>query len=94
MIIGLDVGGTHTDVVLLGKNGIERAVKVPTDESDLFNTVLTGIEKITANIDSSTIKRLVLSTTLITNTVVQNKLPEVGMIVSSGPGIDPEYYRT
>lgn len=94
MIIGLDVGGTHTDVVLLGKNGIERDVKVPTDESDLFNTVLTGIEKITADIDSSIIKRLVLSTTLITNAVVQNKLPEVGMIVSSGPGIDPELYRT
>ncbi|RPJ17081.1 MAG: hydantoinase/oxoprolinase family protein [Desulfobacteraceae bacterium] len=94
MIIGLDVGGTHTDVVLLGKSGIERAVKVPTDESDLFNTILTGIDKITAGIDSSAIKRIVLSTTLITNAVVQNKLPEVGMIVSSGPGINPEYYRT
>jgi N-methylhydantoinase A/oxoprolinase/acetone carboxylase beta subunit len=94
MIIGLDVGGTHTDVVLLGKSGIERAVKVPTDESELFNTILTGIDKITAGIDSSVIERIVLSTTLITNAVVQNKLPEVGMIVSSGPGIDPEYYRT
>ena len=94
MIIGLDVGGTHTDVVLLGKNGIERDVKVLTDESDLFNSVLTGLEKITDNIDPSTIDRIVLSTTLITNAVVQNKIPEVGMIVSSGPGIDPEYYRT
>lgn len=94
MIIGLDVGGTHTDVVLLGKNGIEREVKVPTDESDLFNSVLTGLEKITDNIDPSTIDRIVLSTTLITNAIVQNKIPEVGMIVSSGPGIDPEYYRT
>jgi len=94
MIIGLDVGGTHTDVVLLGKNGIEREIKVPTDESDLFNSVLTGLEKITDNIDPSTIDRIVLSTTLITNAVVQNKIPEVGMIVSSGPGIDPEYYRT
>lgn len=94
MIIGLDVGGTHTDVVLLGKSGIERAVKVPTDESDLFSTILSGIDKITAGIDSSVIERIVLSTTLITNAVVQNKLPEVGMIVSSGPGIDPEFYRT
>ncbi|RPH52789.1 MAG: hydantoinase/oxoprolinase family protein [Desulfobacteraceae bacterium] len=94
MIIGLDVGGTHTDVVLLGKNGIVRDVKVLTDESDLFNSVLTGLDKITENIDPSTIDRIVLSTTLITNAVVQNKTPEVGMIVSSGPGIDPEYYRT
>lgn len=94
MIIGLDVGGTHTDVVLLGKSGIEREIKVPTDESDLFNSVLTGLEKITENIDPSIISRIVLSTTLITNAVVQNKIPEVGMIVSAGPGIDPEYYRT
>jgi N-methylhydantoinase A len=94
MIIGLDVGGTHTDVVLLGKCGIERTVKVPTDESDLFSTILSGIDKITSGIDSSSIERIVLSTTLITNAVVQNKLPEVGMIVSSGPGIDPEHYRT
>lgn len=94
MIIGLDVGGTHTDVVLLGKNGIEREIKVPTDESNLFNSVLTGLEKIIQKTDSSEISRIVLSTTLITNAVVQNKIPEVGMIVSSGPGIDPEYYRT
>lgn len=94
MIIGLDVGGTHTDVVLLGENGIEREIKVPTDESDLFTSVLTGIEKVTQNIDPDAIGRIVLSTTLITNAVVQNKIPEVGMIVSSGPGIDPEYYRT
>ncbi len=94
MIIGLDVGGTHTDVALLGKNGIEREIKVPTDESDLFCSVLSGLEKITENIDPLTIERIVLSTTLITNAVVQNKIPDVGMIVSSGPGIDPEFYRT
>ncbi|MDQ1330117.1 MAG: hypothetical protein QG578_380, partial [Thermodesulfobacteriota bacterium] len=94
MIIGLDVGGTHTDVVLLGKKGIEREIKVPTDESDLFCSVLSGLEKITENIDPSAIERIVLSTTLITNAVVQNKIPDVGMIVSPGPGIDPEFYRT
>jgi N-methylhydantoinase A/oxoprolinase/acetone carboxylase beta subunit len=37
---------------------------------------------------------MVLSTTLTTNAVVQHKTPPVGMIVSSGPGIDPEFYRT
>jgi len=28
MIIGLDVGGTHTDVVLLDKNGLLKEIKV------------------------------------------------------------------
>jgi N-methylhydantoinase A/oxoprolinase/acetone carboxylase beta subunit len=94
MIIGLDVGGTHTDVVLLGKNGPEREIKVPTDSRDLFNTILTGIEHVTDGIDRSAIRRAVLSTTLTTNAVIQNLTEKVGMIVSGGPGIDPELFRT
>lgn len=94
MIIGLDVGGTHTDIVLMTDQGIEREIKVITDHSDLFNTVLTGLETITHGIDHQKIDRAVLSTTLTTNTIVQNKLAPVGMIVAGGPGINPEHYRT
>ena len=94
MIIGLDVGGTHTDVVLLDNQGLRKEVKVPTDAADLFNSVLSGLEAVTEGIDPAAIDRIVLSTTLTTNAVVQDKTPPVGMIVSSGPGIDPEFYRT
>ncbi len=94
MIIGLDVGGTHTDIVLVGDQGIERETKVITDHADLFNTVLTGLEKVTRGIDHQKINRVVLSTTLTTNAIVQNKLVPAGMIVAGGPGIDPAYYRT
>ena len=94
MIIGLDVGGTHTDVVLLGREGLVRKYKVRTDPEDLFTTVLTGIERVIEGIDPATISRAVLSTTLTTNAIVQRKNPEVGMIVSGGPGIDPENFRT
>jgi N-methylhydantoinase A/oxoprolinase/acetone carboxylase beta subunit len=94
MIIGLDVGGTHTDVVLLGNEGVINELKVPTNPSDLFQTVLTALDKITAGIDPAKIIRMVMSTTLTTNAIIQNKLPAVGMIVSGGPGIDPVYYRT
>ena len=94
MIIGLDVGGTHTDVVLIDRAGLQKEVKVITDSSNLFQSVLSGLDAITEDIDPSDIDRIVLSTTLTTNAIVQNKLPPVGMIVSSGPGIDPEFYRT
>jgi N-methylhydantoinase A len=94
MIIGLDVGGTHTDVVLVDRDGLQKEIKVATDPSDLFQSVLSGLDAVTAGIDSSDIKRIVLSTTLTTNAIVQNQIPPVGMIVSSGPGIDPEFYRT
>jgi N-methylhydantoinase A len=94
MIIGLDVGGTHTDVVLVDRSGLQKEIKVRTDQSDLFQSVLSGLDAITKGIDPLDINRIVLSTTLTTNAIVQNKLPPVGIIVSSGPGIDPEFYRT
>lgn len=94
MIIGLDVGGTHTDAILLGKQGLVRKVKVPTDPRELFKTILQALEEIISGIDTNTINRAVLSTTLATNMVVQQQLPSVGMIVAAGPGINPEHYRT
>lgn len=94
MIIGLDVGGTHTDVVLLGDEGLIRDFKVRTDSENLLQTVLTGLEHITEGIDAGQIRRAVLSTTLTTNAIVQSKNPAVGMIVSAGPGVNPELFRT
>jgi len=94
MIIGLDVGGTHTDVVLIGKDCILRQIKVPTNPSNLLESVWTGLEAITRDIAPKEIRRAVLSTTLTTNAIAEGKLAATGMIVSGGPGIDPECFRT
>ncbi len=94
MIIGIDVGGTHTDAVLLSADKIEKKVKVPTDSADLFHTILSGFTLLLEDTDPKKIKRVVLSTTLTTNAIVQQDMNPVGMIVSAGPGIDPEAFRT
>jgi len=94
MIIGLDVGGTNTDVVLIGNDRILRQTKVPTDYSNLFESVWIGLDEITRDVPSERIGRAVLSTTLTTNAIVEKKLAATGMIVCSGPGIDPELFRT
>jgi N-methylhydantoinase A len=94
MIIGLDVGGTHTDVVLLDNAGLLREVKVSTDASDLFRSVFKGLDAVTEGVDTGAIRRIVLSTTLTTNAIIQDTIPPVGMIVSAGPGIDPEHFCT
>jgi len=94
MIIGIDVGGTHTDAVLLSSNGLEKKTKVLTDSTDLFNTILSSFTQLLDNIDPKNIKRVVLSTTLTTNAIVQQNMNPVGMIISAGPGIDPEAFRT
>ncbi len=94
MIIGIDVGGTHTDAVLLSHNGIEKKVKVSTDSADLFNTILSGFSQLLEGIDPKAIERVVISTTLTTNAIVQQNMKPVGMIVSAGPGIDPKLFKT
>ena len=93
MIIGLDVGGTHADAVLIGREGLVHSVKVATDPDQLFSTIMSALRRLTENQDVVDIERLVLSTTLATNLVVQQKLPPVAVLVSAGPGIDPEYFR-
>ncbi len=94
MIIGLDVGGTHTDVILLDGRQLIRKAKVATNSENLFETLLTGLGAVIEGIDPASIQRAVLSTTLATNLVAQQKLPDVGMVVAGGPGIDPRHFRT
>jgi N-methylhydantoinase A/oxoprolinase/acetone carboxylase beta subunit len=94
MILGLDVGGTNTDVVFLSEKGVQKYVKVPTQPDNLFKSVLSGFALILEGADPGRIKRVVISTTLTTNAIVQQTVTPVGMIVSAGPGIDPENFRT
>lgn len=93
MIIGLDVGGTHTDAVLLGDAGILHSVKVTTESERLFETVIETLEQLMAGRDKADVTRIVLSTTLATNMVIQKQLPKVGVVVAGGPGLNPEYFR-
>ncbi|MGC9194770.1 MAG: hydantoinase/oxoprolinase family protein [Syntrophobacteraceae bacterium] len=93
MIIGLDVGGTHTDGVLIGDGAILRQVKVATDTSNLFDCVWACLDKLTANVEPGAIGRAVLSTTLTTNAIAEGKLEKIGVVVSAGPGVDPANFQ-
>ena len=89
MILGIDVGGTHTDAVLLSKQGLVATAKVITDHDDLLGSICRALEDILRVDPMSELKRFNLSTTLCTNAIVQDELEEVGVLVSAGPGIDP-----
>jgi N-methylhydantoinase A/oxoprolinase/acetone carboxylase beta subunit len=89
MIVGLDVGGTHTDVVVLQGKQIVCKVKLFTDHENLLDTVCFGIFEATRDVQSESIQRLVVSTTLATNAIVQGNTEPVGILVASGPGMNP-----
>ncbi|MBN1497805.1 MAG: hydantoinase/oxoprolinase family protein [Spirochaetes bacterium] len=93
MYLGLDVGGTHTDAVLVGETGLVSHYKAVTDHANLLRSVRGAIEEVARDADPSRIKRVNLSTTLSTNAIIENKLEDVCVIASSGPGIDPGNFR-
>ncbi len=89
MLLGLDVGGTHTDAVLIENSRVIKYHKAVTDYENLAASIIDAIGNITGDIDKSVIERINLSTTLSTNAIVQERVEDVGVIVSAGPGIDP-----
>ncbi|MGM0499077.1 MAG: hydantoinase/oxoprolinase family protein [Bacillota bacterium] len=97
MIIGIDVGGTHTDGVLVEKDNshykIESTVKVKTRHNNLKSSILEVLDKLTASIDNKKIERLVLSTTLVTNIIYEEKYEPVGLILIPGPGLSHEHLK-
>ena len=95
MLLGIDVGGTHTDAVAIDtKDGVKVAAscKVLTRHDDLLASVTEALDVLLGKIDRDAVTQLNLSTTLSTNAIVQGKTEEVGVIVSSGPGLNPHNY--
>ena len=88
LILGLDVGGTQTDAVLVSPEGVASAVKVPTRD-DLPATLKEAVDQTLSGIPPERIARMAFSTTMAANAIVQDRLDPAGMIVSAGPGMDP-----
>ncbi len=88
MILGLDVGGTQTDAVLLNQHEVVAETKTPTGDN-LLETLREALKKTLHGVHPDQVERMVFSTTLATNAILQDQLVRVGMIVSAGPGVDP-----
>ena len=91
MLIGLDVGGTHVDAVLLQEKKILKYVKVPTGEGSLLASVGRALDSLLREEDPSLVQQVNLSTTICTNAIVEKNLPPVGMFLISGPGLNPSF---
>lgn len=90
MILGIDVGGTHTDAVLVENYQVKTKAKVLTDNSNIMASLLAVSRAISLQENLKNIKRIVLSTTISTNAIVQNKIDRVGMVMLGGPGLSPD----
>jgi len=89
-IIGIDVGGTHADGVLLAGNELLAKKKVQVDQENLSGSIISLLHTLVAKAPS-TLARIQLSTTLCTNAIVNDEFDEVGMLIQAGPGMNPGF---
>lgn len=92
MLIGIDVGGTHTDGVCISDGRMEALAKVPTDHGNLLATITEALRAILKECDASAVRTVNLSTTLSTNAIVTGAAEDAGMFVMPGPGVDARAY--
>ncbi|MDR2489601.1 MAG: hydantoinase/oxoprolinase family protein [Desulfovibrio sp.] len=94
MLIGLDVGGTHTDAVLVDSQTGQcvAAVKARTYPDDVLPGILEALRAVLQGGDSRRARRLCVSSTLGLNALLTGKVDSVGMLVVPGPGMNPRLF--
>ena len=94
MYIGIDVGGTFTDGVLIENNRVLKSYKVNTNNDDLLGTLNETLDKLLRDVNKKSIKRIVVSTTLMTNLISENKYDPTGLLFLGGSNIDINELKT
>jgi N-methylhydantoinase A/oxoprolinase/acetone carboxylase beta subunit len=84
--VGVDIGGTFTDVVCRSDQGVLRLVKIPTTRADPSAGVLRAVEYMAATwkVPPEQIGRFVHGTTVATNAVLERKGATIGLITTRG----------
>lgn len=88
MLLGIDVGGTFTDAVVVDAGCVITKAKAPTTHNNLLEGILAALDKALTGIDQSLISRVALSTTIVTNALVEGRTDKVGLCLMPGPGAD------
>jgi N-methylhydantoinase A/oxoprolinase/acetone carboxylase beta subunit len=86
MQIGVDIGGTFTDIVLLGEDGRLLATKVPTTPKDLLQGIADAARRVLAlaGAGAGAVERFVHGTTVATNAVLEQKGAVTGVLMTAG----------
>ncbi|MEU6710566.1 hydantoinase/oxoprolinase family protein [Nonomuraea sp. NPDC046802] len=82
--IGVDVGGTFTDVLLRRQSGAVSVVKCLSTPHDPIAGILTGVTRVLDGVDPARVTRVVHATTLATNAVLERKGVRVAYVTTQG----------
>jgi N-methylhydantoinase A len=87
MRLGVDIGGTFTDVVLIdAASGITYEAKLLTTPGDLSKAVLDGISSVVAaaQLNPETVSLIVHGTTVATNAIIERRGAKTALITTLG----------
>src|SRR5207237_5091174 len=90
--VGVDIGGTFTDCVLVDRQGNHRSAKVLSTKDDPVAGVLAGLSRLaeTVSLDLPALlertERIGHGTTIGTNAVLERRGSRVGLIATAGHG--------
>ena len=90
MLLGIDVGGTFTDAVLIEEGAVLAQAKTATVHEDILQGILTALDKVLGRLSKRDpeIERVVISSTIVTNALTEHKLAPVFLSVIPGPGMN------
>ena len=84
--IGVDIGGTFTDIVLLAEDGTVATRKVSSSVDDYARAIMEGVASLVAEhaIDGADIAEVVHGTTVASNALLERKGARTGLIGTRG----------
>jgi N-methylhydantoinase A len=84
--IGVDIGGTFTDIVALGRDGHLALTKVPTTPKDLLQGTATAVRRVLALSEAAptAVERFIHGTTVATNAVLEQKGAVTAVLTTEG----------
>jgi len=82
-VVGIDVGGTFTDLYFVdAERGVEKILKVPSTPDDPSRGLLDSLRA--ADIDPAALEALLHGTTIATNAVIERKGARCALITTRG----------
>ena len=88
MLLGIDVGGTFTDAVILEQGEIAAQAKRATTHDDILHCVLAALDAVLKPELAAKLERVVISSTIVTNALTEGRLDDVFLAVIAGPGMN------
>ena len=84
--VGIDIGGTFTDIVVLGSDGSIHTKKVSSSVGDYARAIVDGLAELFAEtgLSGAAIEEIRHGTTIASNAILEHKGARVGLITTKG----------